>query len=138
MQVLLLSKQNQGLREGVDAVETEMTSLHGVIDAKDEHVQKLRRERDRLRRDMKRLHVRSSGQSGQIRTVPNHSMIKKLKKPTCTCNGATFIRILHSRCKQGATFFRSVKIADFFGRHEGIALLAIHPEESPCNCYTQE
>lgn len=58
-QVLLLSRQNQGLREGIDAVEKEMASLHGVIETKDDAVQKLKRESDRLRRDIKRLHVRA-------------------------------------------------------------------------------
>lgn len=59
IQVLLLSRQNQGLREGIDAVEKEMASLHGVIETKDDAVQKLKRESDRLRREIKRLHVRA-------------------------------------------------------------------------------
>lgn len=57
-QVLLLSRRNQVLREGIDAVEKEMASMHGVIESKDNAVQKLKREGDRLRRDIKRLHVR--------------------------------------------------------------------------------
>lgn len=57
-QVLLLTRQNQGLREGIDAVEKEMASLHGVLEIKDDAVQKLRRESDRLRREIKRLQVR--------------------------------------------------------------------------------
>lgn len=57
-QVLLLSKQNQGLREGIDAVEKEMASLHDMIEARDDAAQKLKREGDRLRREIKRLRVR--------------------------------------------------------------------------------
>lgn len=56
--MLLLSRQNQGLREGIDTVEKEMASLHGVIETKDDAVQKLKRESDRLRREIKRLRVR--------------------------------------------------------------------------------
>lgn len=56
--MLLLSRQNQGLREGIDSVEKEMGSLHGVIETKDNAVQKHKRESDRLRREIKRLHVR--------------------------------------------------------------------------------
>lgn len=59
-QVLLLSQQNKGLREGIDAVETEMASLYGVIQTKDDAIQTLKREGDRLRRDIKRLQVRSA------------------------------------------------------------------------------
>lgn len=57
-QVLILSQQNEGLREGIDAVESEMALLHDVIQSKDNGLQKLKRETDRLRRDIKRLHVR--------------------------------------------------------------------------------
>lgn len=66
-QVLLLSRQNQGLREGIDAVEKEMASLHGMIETKDDAVQKLKRESDRLRREIKRLHVRPMRQSPYTR-----------------------------------------------------------------------
>lgn len=65
-QVLLLSQQNQNLREGIDAVETEMTSFHGVIESKDNSIQKLKRESDRLRREIKRLHVRPNKQRGLL------------------------------------------------------------------------
>lgn len=58
-QVLILSQQNEDLREGIDAVESEMALLHDVIQTKDNGLQKLKRETDRLRRDIKRLQVRS-------------------------------------------------------------------------------
>lgn len=54
-----MSRQNQGLREGIDSVEAEMASLHGVIEDKDNAVQRLKRDTDRLRRDIKRLQVSS-------------------------------------------------------------------------------
>ena len=59
-QVLILSRQNQGLRDGIDAVETEMALLHDVIQTKDSKLQKLKRESDRFRREINRLHVSSS------------------------------------------------------------------------------
>ena len=57
--MLLLSKQNQVLREGMDAIEAEMVSLHRTIETKDDAVQKLTRETGRLHREIKRLQVRS-------------------------------------------------------------------------------
>lgn len=56
-QVLLLSKQNEGLRAGIDAVETEMASMHLMVETKEGRIHKLKREGDRLRREIKQLHV---------------------------------------------------------------------------------
>ncbi|CAM9140456.1 unnamed protein product, partial [Laminaria digitata] len=68
-EVVILSQQNQGLRDGIDAVETEMALLHDVIKTKDNAVTKLKRETDRLRRDIKRLHVEGEEHKGQEKAM---------------------------------------------------------------------
>eukprot|EP00903_Cladosiphon_okamuranus_P007969 g7691.t1 len=84
-EVLLLSQQNQGLREGIDAVEKEMVSLHDVIETKDDAVQELKRESDRLRREIKRLHVEGEEHKGQenamiVAATQNSRLLKLLEQ----------------------------------------------------------
>ncbi|CAN0135629.1 unnamed protein product [Pylaiella littoralis] len=84
-EVLLLSRQNQGLREGIDAVEKEMASLHGMIETKDDAVQKLKRESDRLRREIKRLHIEGEEHKGEenaivVAATQNSRLLKLLEQ----------------------------------------------------------
>eukprot|EP00752_Nemacystus_decipiens_P005509 g4985.t1 len=84
-EVLLLSRQNHGLRGGIDAVEKEMASLHGVIETKDDAVQKLKRESDRLRREIKRLHIEGEEHKGQenamiVAATQNSRLLKLLEQ----------------------------------------------------------
>ncbi|CAM9412623.1 unnamed protein product [Ectocarpus fasciculatus] len=84
-EVLLLSRQNQGLREGIDSVEKEMGSLHGVIETKYNAVQKHKRESDRLRREIKRLHVEREEHKGQenamiVAATQNSRLLKLLEQ----------------------------------------------------------
>lgn len=58
VQVLLLKKQNEDLHAEIDTVETEMVSLHAAIEERDRKIHTFKRECDRLRRNIKQLHVR--------------------------------------------------------------------------------
>ncbi|CAM9507245.1 unnamed protein product, partial [Scytosiphon promiscuus] len=84
-QVLLLSKQNQDLRDGIDAVEKEMASLHDMIEARDDTAQKLKRDGERLRREIKRLRVEGEEQKGQdnamvVAATQNSRLLKLLEQ----------------------------------------------------------